>query len=160
MSFLRLPVFAHRVTFNAQCSVATDQTFRHHCACPRYRSDRACHHAVPRFRLTPQNELLVPFVCVLLHMAAIHSHGWRCRLVRLNKLQDPTRSSLNISGSLVGRREKLARFRFAGSGLAGGPSDVCIMRINNGQTVIRPPNLAVTTGQSGTAMPKACCASA
>lgn len=64
------------------------------------RSDRAVTAWCMRLRITPQTELLVPFVCLLPHTAAFHSHGWRLRLVRPNNDGNPTRLSLKTSPSL------------------------------------------------------------
>ena len=40
---------------------------------------------------------LVPFVGMKLHMAAIHSHGWRFRLVRPYQIEVPTRLTLKTT---------------------------------------------------------------
>lgn len=70
-------------------------------------------------RISPQIELLAPFFGLLLHMTAIHSHGWRLLLVRHDKLLNPTRFSLKTFSSLVGGRNTLSRCCLACSGIAG-----------------------------------------
>jgi len=45
----------------------------------------SCHHVVHitgAFAIPHDGSSLVPFFCIQPNMAAIHSHGWRFRLVR------------------------------------------------------------------------------
>lgn len=65
---------------------------------------------------------LVPFVGMKLHVAAVHSHGWRFRLVRLYLIEVPTRLSLKTA-SIRSRAWMPENIQLAAAKLSAGSTN-------------------------------------